>query len=343
MRQLNVEERTTAITLLAEGYSSREIGRRLGGVHHTTILRLKKKVEETGSTENKPGSGRPRKLNERDERECVRKIARGECSTAIAIKKKLRIDDNIDISVRTVRRTLHKHGLVARVKKKKPLLTKKHRQKRLDFAKKHQSWTVEDWSKVIWSDESKFQLFGSDGRQYCWKRPNEPLKPAHVQPTVKFGGGRIFVWGCMTWKGIGWMCRINSKLNAQLYVEILEDDLDKTLDYYDLDVKDIIFMQDNDPKHKAKRTLRWFRQTGLNVLDWPPQSPDLNPIEHVWNEMDRRLHRSEVEIRNKDQLWELAEKIWGELEVEYCQRLISTMPERINDVIKARGGGYTRW
>src|SRR6185369_10602063 len=200
----------------------------------------------------------PRKLNVREERECVRKIKTGECSTAVAVQKKLRTDDEVIISSNTVRRVLRRHGYEARVKRKRPLLMEKHRKKRLNFAKEHKDWTIDDWSKVIWSDESKFQLFGSDGREYYWKRPEELLKPRHVQPTVKFGGGRIFVWGCMTWEGIGYMCRIKSKLNAQLYVDILEEDFQKTLDYYGLSPNDIIFMQDNDPKHKAKRTRRWF-------------------------------------------------------------------------------------
>src|SRR4051812_41961777 len=59
---------------------------------------------------------------------------------------------------------------------------------------------------VVWSDESKFQLFGSDGRQWYWKKLNELLSTRHIRPTVKHGGGNIMVWGCFTSSGIGYLC-----------------------------------------------------------------------------------------------------------------------------------------
>ena len=118
-----------------------------------------------------------------------------ECSNAVQLTKSLQINNRIEVCTNTVRRALRRNGLMARVKRKKPLLSKKHREKRLKFAKEFKDWTVSDWSKVVWSDESKFQIFGSDGRQYCWKREGEPLKDAHIKPTVKFGDGSVFVWG----------------------------------------------------------------------------------------------------------------------------------------------------
>ncbi|GES81326.1 transposable element Tcb1 transposase [Rhizophagus clarus] len=189
-----------------------------------------------------------------------------ECSNAVQIQKSLKVNDDIEVSASTVRRALKRNGLAAQVKRKKPLLSKKHREKCLNFAKRYKDWTVSDWNKVVWSDESKFQIFGSDTRQYCWKRPKDPLQDAHVKPTVKFGGGSIF----------------------------------------------------------------------------PPQSSDLNPIEHLWNDIDRHLRALDIEIRGKDMLWEQISNVWNETTLEACSKLIETMPERINDVIKAKGG-YTRW
>jgi hypothetical protein len=77
-------------------------------------------------------------------------------------------------------------------------------------------------------------------------------------------------------------------------------------------------------------------------LPWPPQSPDLNPIEHLWNDVDRRLRALNVEFRGKEALWEYVSQIWNDTTVETCTKLINSMPERINDVIKAKGG-YTHW
>ena len=70
---------------------------------------------------------------------------------------------------------------------------------------------------MVWSDESKFQIFGSDGRQYCWRKEGEALKDAHIKSTVKFGGGSVFVWGCFTCHGVGFLCKIDGSLDAELY------------------------------------------------------------------------------------------------------------------------------
>lgn len=72
------------------------------------------------------------------------------------------------------------------VKKKRPLLTKRHRKDRLDFALSHQDWTMEDWKKVVWSDETKINRLGSDGRKWVWKKAGEALSNRLVEGTKKF-------------------------------------------------------------------------------------------------------------------------------------------------------------
>jgi hypothetical protein len=133
--------------------------------------------------------------------------------------------DLTHLSDDTVKSSLQRQGLQAHVKTKKPLLTKKHKVRRYLWAKKctHATWV--DWSYVIFSDESKFNLFGLDGRQYCLRRSGEHLLDQHVQPTVKFGGGSIMVWGCMSWEGVGNLCLIEGTMDKYVYCEILEMEL----------------------------------------------------------------------------------------------------------------------
>ena len=97
----------------------------------------------------------------------------------------------------TVRKRLMGAGLNARETRKKPKLTRQHKQLRLEFAREHQDWTWVDWSVVISYDESRFTLFRNDGRTYVRRRVGEALLPECMAPTVKFGGGGVVVvWWC---------------------------------------------------------------------------------------------------------------------------------------------------
>ena len=246
--------------------------------------------------------GRPRKLTERDERKVVCWMSTGSCRSAVEASRRLREEEGINLGVSSVKRTLNRNGLHGRVRRKKPLLKKTHRQRRYAFALRHRKWKLDKWKRIVWSDESKFNVFGSDGRQYCWRRPGDQLRDHHVQPTVKHGGGSIMVWGCMTWEGVDWLCRIDDGLDAELYIKVLDDELMKTICYYKLDMKTTFFQHDNDPKHTAKMTKGWLEGHKIKVLGWPAQSPDLNPIEHLWNEVDRRLQNRPTKPSSKDTL-----------------------------------------
>ena len=90
------------------------------------------------------------------------------------------------------------------------------------------------------------------------------------------------VWGCMGWEGVGRFAEVEGKMNADQYVSISEDNLLPSLEKLGFSAEDVIFQQDNDPKHTFIKATRWFEDNGINVLDWAPQSPDINPIENMW-------------------------------------------------------------
>lgn len=194
----------------------------------------------------------------------------------------------------------------------------------------------------MWSDETKINRFGSDGRIWVWKKSQEKLSKRLVKPTVKFGGGSLMIWGCMTAHGVGYMCRIDGGMDGELYRNILDDYVLETAHYYDMDPRDFIYQQDNDPKHTAKLTKQWFKDNNVELLEWPAQSPDLNPIEHLWDELERRLNSYEAVPTSIHALWERVEVEWEKISKEVCVNLIDSMPRRVAAVLKAKGG-YTKY
>lgn len=201
MQLTREQKRVVAMTLKKQGMINKEIGKKTG-LTVRAIQYMNKKVKKTHSFKDQSRIGRPEKLTDRNKRLILRILKKKEGSTATQITKVLKTSHNIDISRFTVSRVLKSFGYACRIKKKKPRLTPKHKKDRLQWAKVHESWTTDDWSNVIWSDESKFNLLNSDGKEYYWtNRPTE-LTEDSIKPTMKFGGGGIMVWSCMTWNGV---------------------------------------------------------------------------------------------------------------------------------------------
>ena len=115
------------------------------------------------------------------------------------------------------------------------------------------------------------------------------------------------VWGCMTAQGAGYATRIDGKMDAPLYVSILGDELIKTMEFFNLNNNDIVFQQDNDPKHTSLLARKWFKDNKIELLEWPAQSPDLNPIEHLWYQLKQRLAAYKEEPSSMNESWQRIE------------------------------------
>jgi transposase len=284
MRPLSTSTKKNILELCRKGYSTRNIAEKCR-VSNAIVQKLRKNHVPDLKVSR---GGRVQKLSPQDKRFCIRAITSGKLETTTAVARKLQEDVGIKVSARTVGRVLQEAGMGAAEKKEKPKLSIRNIKARLDFARRHKHWTIADWKRVIWSDETKINRFCSDGRAWYWderawywKRDGESEQCRHVKETVKHGGGSIMIWGCMTAEGPGNMCKINGNMDQDLYRSILEEELEGTIDWYNMDVNQVIFQQDNDSKHKAKSVQAWLNAQPFEVLEWPAQSPDLNPIEHL--------------------------------------------------------------
>ena len=177
------------------------------------------------------------------------------------------------------------------------------------------------------------QFLGSDGRKYVWIREGERHHPESTVKVIQGGGGSLMVWGSLTSKGVGPLIRLNGNIKAVNYLAMLRDYFLPWADTH-LDA-DFVFMQDNASIHKAKAVMQFLEQSQVPVLEWPPQSPDLNPIENLWAIVKKRI--SEKNPATVDELWDVMKIVWDQVSVELCQKLYRSMPSRCTAVIHQKG------
>jgi hypothetical protein len=146
------------------------------------------------------------------------------------------------------------------------------------------------------------------------------------------------MWGCMTWEGVGYACKIDEKMDGDLYEQILDEQFQESIKFYNKTKDDIIFQQDNDPKHTCKKAKQWFQDHEYQIMDWPAQSPGISPIEHLWEHLKRKLAEYEIPPKGILELWDRVEEEWNKIPPEVCQNLTESMPRSIEALLKAKGG-----
>lgn len=336
-REIPIEKRALIIAKHQIGISNRKIATELK-IGSTTVDYIVKKYASSGNLSNKTRSGRPRVTTPADDRFIVSISKRNRRLTASQITAEFNVNSPNPVSVTTVKRRLLKAGLRGCVAVKKPFLRPVNKKKRLEWAKFHKDWTTDQWKSVLWSDESKFEVFGSKRRTFVRRFPGERCSENLMVASVKHGGGSVMVWGCFGGNEVGDLVKIDGILNKDGYKKILQKHVLTSGNR--IIGRGFIFQQDNDPKHTSKLCQNYLnqleRQGKLKVMVWPAQSPDLNPIELLWDQLDRQVRQQNPTSINH--LWSLLQTEWAKITAETLENLLRRMPKLCNAVIKSRGG-----
>lgn len=346
-KELTDFERGEIVGLFKGGFSHRKIAEILG-IPKSTVGEVIKKYNEQGLTTTALRSGRPKILSERDNRHLVKIAKENRSNTLEELTDNFNTSMAISVSKRTVQRTLHKEGYSGHAAKKKPFISEKNRKKRYGWCRMRKNWTTK-WDYIIWSDESRFELFNNDSRNWVWRKTNERYKTDCLKPTVKNSIG-VMVWGCFCNNKLGPLVLVEGTLNSDRYIELLKEYLlpflnnlnekeeeEELIPWFLFQEENYIFQDDNAPCHASIKTKSWKENNSIEILPWPAQSPDLNPIENLWNDLETRIRKRKPMPKNKNDFFIALKEEWYKIDENRLIRLVKSMPNRVNAVLENKG------
>ena len=176
---------------------------------------------------------------------------------------------------------------------------------------------------------------------HVWKKTSDHYDPENMVPTFKSGYVSMSVWGAFSALGHTLLVRINGSLNKDKYVEILKEYIEPFSVSKHGGLKHVVFQQDHCGPHLAKSVSNYLQSTGTTTMKWPPQSPDLNPIENVWGLLKQKLRKRSTYPSNADALFELLQSEWDKLPNSYFYYLVSPLPSRARAVLDNNGRSTT--
>ncbi|UYV66106.1 Transposase [Cordylochernes scorpioides] len=294
--------RGMVIGLKRAGWSIRQIAAdtHLGA---STVHRLWRRWLEQGNVAIYRNVDATRVTSARVDRRILRQAVAAPQATCTAILQ--HVQDTLDhsISTRTISRRLVANGLHSCRPLRRLPLTPPNRRQRLEWCRARSTWMTE-WHRVVFSDESRFCLSSESRRVRAWRRRGERSNPAAIveRPTVRQRG--IMVWDAIAYDSRSPLLRIQGTMTAQRYVDDVLRPV--TLPYLQ-GVPNTLYQQDNARPHTARISQQALQD--VQMLPWPPYSPDLSPIEHVWDIIGRRLHAL-PQPRSEDELWQMVEREW---------------------------------
>lgn len=283
-----------------------------------------------------PRSGRPRKTQRADDDRIVELLEDPAVGSLRRVKRKL-LEEETDVSTWTIRQRALEAEKKYKKKPSKPHLTQSQKEKRLKFAKRELKKGATMHSKrYVFEDESIFQAFATSPGQWVGRDEEPPSRPRVAHPP------QIMVAGAISWFGKTSLIRIpqDMKMGADEYISTLEEGL--IPDIQELTENEPwVLVHDGAPAHRAKKTKKWLEDGKFIALSsWPPNSPDLNPIENIWGMMKEDIQR--VEPKTADETWLAAQRSWDAIPLKVVKRLLASWGRRLSAVV-ANHGGHTKY
>ncbi len=329
--RLSLLRRAAIVILDKQGATRGEIAQQVGA-SAPSVRHWIPHDEEKDEFADEHRSGRPRSTDEAMDTAIVGESYNDHFATPRTLKRRLELED---VSVRTIARRLDEAGLHGRVARHTFRLTDDHKRQRLSFAEGYQRWTEDDWCRVIFSDEKTFPGEGGGGRIWVRRPVDEASNPDYSVPEKPHPIAQP-AWGCFSAQGPGYMAMFDGSLDGPRLRNILREYLLPTFNEQFPDAPTRWFLWDNDPgRHLSRLVKQCIHNNGITCLEFPPYSPDLNPIENLWADMVKRMESKPA--RTSEQLEALVQQTWAETTTEQCSKLARSMTHRIAQVID-RGG-----
>ena len=332
-KQITDFQKKTVLKLIALKHCPKSIANKLKKPLSTVHSWLKKLKTGLG-LDRKIGSGKKQALSEDQKQKVKKLVLKAPFDAPLKTYNASDLALSNPISRQTICRALNEQDINCRIAAHKPRLTEQHRASRLNLTTKWVEYLPEFWENVIFSDESKFNIAGSDGSKKVWRENGTRYQKENLLMTEKFGGGKsIMVWGAITFKGPSKLIICRQSVTADYYQSIIGQILPELIEQYNLETP--YFQQDGARAHTAYETINFIRSLNVNILEWAAQTSDLNPIENVWGQMKRILGNKRFKTLNELEL--AVVECWNSLSLDYFQTLIKSMPSRIQAVIDANG------
>ena len=320
---------------LEEGRTMTSVAQEFG-IAHSVVSRAWRAFRTFGTAAPRRGGGRPRTTTPRDDRYIVQQARRDPRQSASAIATTFNRTLGQAISRTTVARRLHGGGLFARRPLRCVPLTPAHRRDRLRWCQEHGEWTDEEWSRVLFSDESRFSLSSDSGRSLIWREVGTRNSPGNIVERDRTGGRGVMVWGGIMLHGrTDLQIFEHGTLTSQRYCdEVL---LQHVRLFRAAVGPDFIFMDDNARPHRTAQVEELLDREDIRRMEWPARSPDLNPIEHVWDALGRRIAARPNAPMTIRQLSNALIEEWNALPQELIINLVESMGSRCRACIAVRG------